>query len=362
MPEGTETPETIITGEQPVTMEELQASVNAELTALDLKPIDTSEGVEPEAPKATQDDADPVIPEEDAKTDEGNVSDDDTPAPEEKAEDEVPETVLSTLDPVLINAARRANYSDEEIEELGDKAPLVLNRLKDVVDNASREFSKRGKAAIEAQQPASEPPATQTPITPATPAAEGAGLSELGIDDSELEPDTAAAFKQMRAEITALKAGNADVREYVANQKEAESEARAQRAITLLDDYLKPLTKDKRGVYALRYGKGGTSQFEENSLERHARLQLLTEADQIFAGATQMRTEMTPEEALDRAFSILHKHDTKQEVREEVASQLRKRSSQSTHKPTNRSPRTRTDGVTKARRIEAEFRRNNLPS
>jgi len=350
-------------------IEELQANVAAEIAELQKTAAATSENALDATPvpgAAITTGADAAPPQEGDKP----------PTPAAAAEKDAggaqPEP-SDDIDPVLLAAAKRAQCSDEELDTIlafgPEKARVVLAGYKRVEDNYSRELSRTGNAELERRKKEQDGATTQAPATPsdaqkpATATAQsGAALSDYGIDEDLLDPAVVTPMKKLIGDMTALRAETDKAMKYISDQKKAAEQATNEgsqaRAFELVDGFLAPLLKHQ--VYADAYGTGKTAEMaqDRNSAQAQARLKLLTEAENIFLGATQKGRDITADEALERALSIQWQDELPKKAtaiaRGEVASQLNGRARQFTPKPTNRKGDRVTDPIQTARETERE--------
>ena len=333
-------------------IEELQASIQTEIEGLQAKAAADSEN----AVNATPGEAPAITTEADAATaTEGDAPPTPEPDAEETAEGAEPEP-SDDIDPVLLAAAKRAQRSPKEIEAIvalgPETARMVLAGYKTIEDNYSSELSRAGKAELERRTKEQEA-ATDTakPELAVTPTASDAtktaadSLSDYGIDEDLLDPAVAAPIKKLVGDMAALRTQTDSAMQYIEEQKKAEEEPTGEdnkaQAAALMDDFLDPLVS-KHEVYADAFGTGKTVDVfqDKQSAQAKARFKLLTEANAIFVGATQKGRDMTADEALERALSILWQDElpkkATEKAREKVASQLDGRAKQFTPKPTNR--------------------------
>jgi len=273
---------------------------------------------------------------------------------EPKAEEPKPMTVAS-LDRVLQQVCKRAGLTDEDLQQLGDRAMPFIKRQWERENELSAEFGRLGRAQrgdSAGETPAKKPSEETTKAAPAKEtqaAAETTGdvLAGLGINiDPEIHGEEVAdAFKKLGGRLAARDQQIQDLAEYVDRQK-------ATALLEAADRYIANLGE----TYSATYGKGKTLSLDQNGAELKARKALLEEADIIMAGATLRGRAMDMDEALDRALSIKHRDRFKAEAREEITAKLSERSGQALQKPTNRDAGRTATGVQKAKKTERDFK------
>ena len=349
---------------EPTAIEHLQANVQAEIARIGddkLKAAAESE----EGPEAV------ITTEADAATEtEGESPPTPQPETEKDAEGERPEP-STDIDPVLLAAAKRAKRSDDEIATILELDPatarMVLSGFKEIEDNYSRELSRGGQAELEKRKKGQEAATTKAAVPSDAPESappaekQATTLADYGVDEELIDPALTAPLQKLIEDMGALRTENATVMQFIERQRKAQEDAQnvgnEQQAMELIDSFLEPLCRHE--VYADAYGNGKTSDLlKSKTAHGKARLELLTKADEIYIGATQMGRDITAEEALERAVSILWRDElpTKatEKAREKVASQLNGRARQFTPKPTNRRGEAAVDQMQKARQVARE--------
>lgn len=257
------------------------------------------------------------------------------------------------ISPALRQAGHRAGWTDEDIDELGDKALPALKKLKAGHDKVSAELGKIGQAALQQgqsqpaqgqglnvdyqtnqpsgagqqqagqvgamgqqaqpQQPGNAAQQAQQPQT-APQQGQGQDVSQLNPVDLEnvdmedlravLGDETADAFENVFQGYNALLQSQQQVASKVQRYTQQEIAQKRQKALQTANQWFGEMADDYEG-FASKYGRGSTKDMNPNTREFKERETLLAQASAIRAGAKQQGKQMSVKEAMQAAYSVL---------------------------------------------------------
>jgi hypothetical protein len=250
-----------------------------------------------------------------------------------------------TLNPLLIQAARRAQWTDDEINELIDSSPEVaertFTRLLQSMNDVAAEYGRIGAAAMDhLPQQMGVPPVSQTiaPQQQVNPGVNQFGVPQHGQIQQEGDNLLASIYGERLPQLTESYGKDAiqdliqplvtnllePVRQLQAEAQRQRTEATAQEVSTFFGG----LPEEMKGLY------GSGSQVSGEQYE--SRQQLARLADQIYTGAASQGLTLSIGECLDKA-SMLHASGHLAGLeRRKITEQVRRRSKQKTQRPTSR--------------------------
>lgn len=238
-------------------------------------------------------------------------------------------------------ALLHSGWKPEKVSSLYEKDPELLLELAEKayedVNNLSQQFAQLGRSRIEMdkqKQKADQPPAQQ----PIQPAQQGPDLVKLR---QQYEDDPfGATVELLKAFVPQSQEPHMQmpIQQPQSQPKEEFQEdlALAQHLISFFGDSSMESYKD---FYGATYDDKNHPYLSTDHLtpgQRENRRQVLTIADQILAGASFQGREMPIQEALAMAHITVSGPITKQIVRNELVSQVKKKAKGVTLKPTSR--------------------------
>jgi hypothetical protein len=231
------------------------------------------------------------------------------------------------LDPLLRQQAKRAGWSDEEIEQaLALNAPAAIRQFEkleaDYAATAGR-FAAMGAGTSLPAHNAGQSPA------PSAPAAQPAGtdfdrlFTEEGLKEFAENNGQELVDKLLRPLQTEVLA---PLRQVVQHYQAMQREALAKEVNVTFGQW----ENDFEDVY----GKGEYAAVDET--KQANRRQVMQLADQVRAGASAQGIELPVSEALERAHYLFNRHRQGEVERKKIADQVAKRSASITARPTQR--------------------------
>lgn len=285
--------------------------------------VESGEGEEPTADEATEE-----APAEKPEG-EGSQAEEQQPKPEAKqpikpaAGKEAAKP--ATLDPSLIQAAKRNKWTDEQIDRLvkadPELAKQTFGNLHGAYNDLSQQYARLAAAGQQRPQQQQQPGAQQQqpPAQQQTPAGLDALYAKLEefaknngseLVDQLIKPlyaEVIQPFRQMQAAY--------------ATQQRAAMASEINNVFKGFGDHWKDT-----------YGEAG----KLNAQQNEARFTVARMADQIRSGANLQGIEMPVGEALDRAHALFTADRQQQAARQEIAGQVQRRSKAISARPTQR--------------------------
>lgn len=267
---------------------------------------------------------------DDADGDTGETPQDDVETDETAGETEKPEDENAdgfTLNPLLMQAAKRSGLDDSEIQEFVKTDPNLavktFTRLAQSFNNLSAQFAQLGQ-----QHLSQTGESTLVPTGVKTPPPSGNGhdaqmdfLRELYGEERLRE------FSDRYDEQFVDTVLKPLVRPIEALHQQSQSNQRDQ-VVGHIRQFFNGLTDDFHGLY----GKQGEQLSDE---QRGNREKLAMLADQIRTGASLQRIDMTVPEALRQANQMFAMEHISALERKRLTKAVQKRSQQRTHKPSH---------------------------
>lgn len=243
------------------------------------------------------------------------------------------EQAESGLDPVLRSIANDAGWSDAKIDRLFKADPELaidtFNQLADQYANLSRQYLNVAPVQQTAAAFQSQPAQLQQPVK-GNASELPAALTDEGLKNfAQVNgQETADLVKAIRDHFVARDAAKEDrISKFEAQIKEADARVVATEANTTIDGLRKQFPK----LY------GASSDPSTLTMGQYQKtVELATLADQIRAGAKAQGRNLSVADAIKRAHYIVSRDSVKAEAREEIVSQITKRSARATAKPTQR--------------------------
>jgi hypothetical protein len=247
-----------------------------------------------------------------------------------------PQEAPATLPHALIQAAKRSGWTDAEVEEFAkadpDLAERTFQKLKDSSDQLSERYAAMGQGRAA--------PAPQAPQPPTGPGGNGhvpdptASLVDT-IFDPKLQVDIPQADGSVRKGSVWEKYGP-DFRKEIIDPLIGPlnelygfvQQQRAQGMAQQIEGWHKALPKEEASLY------GQSDSVTPEQVQ--ARTRLWTYADQIRAGAAAQGLDMSIDEALGRAHSVVSRDHLASLERKRLTAQIQTRSKQLTARPTQR--------------------------
>ncbi len=280
-----------------------------------------------------------------------------------------------SLDASLLHAAERAGLDEEDIKEMGEKAPTVLGKLKKGQDEIARRFAKMGSQKKQGQptqqgqqgeqgqqgQQFTQAPQPQQPQQPTgqmssqtamgnlpqgqqgqQPEAQGnepalqdfevPDLEELrAIGGDEVANGVEKLFDVVKQQQQTIQQMQPAVNEF---QNTRQQEA-IQKGVQQADSHLTDLAQKYDGYREL-FGDQSWNELQEGSQAHQARQKVLNQAGLIRQNAKQRGIQMSQEEAVDHALSIMAPELQKDATRQDVESEVEEVQSQAINRPTQR--------------------------
>lgn len=243
-------------------------------------------------------------------------------SPEPKGDDEL------TLPPALRHAARRNNWSDEEIDAFYEADPamatMTFTNLRRSYNDLNAQFARLGASAAQGQgqTPSSAPPQAPTTATQATEQADGVLAAIYGERLAKLRENFGDEFIEQVVEPMAQRNEQA----YRFYQQQEQQYVGQQ-----IGQFFKSLGSEFSDLYGTTGGNGGVT--EEQLANRSALANL---ADQMTAGARVHGIELTVQDALERAHSLYASEHLEAIERKRLTEQVKKRNRGITQRPTQR--------------------------
>ena len=247
-----------------------------------------------------------------------------------------------TLPATLRHAAKRAGWSEDELDQFAasdpDLAVQTLTRLHNSQNDLTMQYARigqfqNGQQPVGPPTPGQEPQPEQPPAAPPQvpqPAKDlmeeiyGVGaatkLSKFGDDFLEevLNPMLSHMQRQLRPQ--------QEIIEHYESEKQAQM-------MGVFEGFLGDLGMEFEDLY----GKGSTEQVRQSSEAQYQTREKLTVlADQVRAGAAAQGFDMSLEEALERGHLWLAGPQLEELTRKGIMQQAKSRSSQRTERPTQR--------------------------
>lgn len=300
--------------------------------------------------RAAEEEVDPSL--QTRKTEDEDERDEDEETPEGADDGSVTgeDGDAPTLDPTLRHAARRAGWSDAEIDELAaakpDLAERTFQRLHGSYSDLSARYAKLGKTGGSEQQGGSETPAAPTGESQEQ---QGTGNAQQQQSDSvqTIFGDEAKKLSDKYGEdfMGDVVKPMADHLMGLIQPVHQDYQARQQEQVgEQVNRFFDGLPETHQQLYGAKQKVDG-----DQSTKRQEVAQL---ADQILAGAELQDVPMSIDEALDRAVTLHAKDHLSNLERKRITSQVKKRSTQMTARPSNRN-RQRPGGEAKAQEAVA---------
>jgi hypothetical protein len=236
-----------------------------------------------------------------------------------------------TLHPALRQAALRAKWTDEQIDQFVGQNPelaeMTFKNLQGAQNDLSSRYAQLGQQRQQQPQPAQRQQPPAAPTATDQPNLEKL-LGDLDTFARNNGQELADVFRALKAEVIAPM-----------QQLKAHYEAQIQQAQAAeVNRTFEAFEKDWSNVY----GKGK----EIEAPQWQARQQVAQLADQIRYGAWQQGIDMTLTEALNRANDLFTRDKVAEQARQQVTKQVQRRSKTLTNRPTQRkSPQTAGEGA-----------------
>jgi hypothetical protein len=230
----------------------------------------------------------------------------------------------STLPAHLRQAAKRAGYTDAEIDDdvktFGvDRVMRSMERLHGGFNDVSRRYAELGLAMQRGQAPAQQPPANQPPAAP---------VSAL---DKLFDPKALAEFAENNGTDLVEKFIKPLQAELVAPVREMQAWVDAQKTEALRNTVTSVFDR-LAGEFADVYGKGAV--VGKDHLQ--ARSEVAHLADRITAGAAAQGIDLSVTDALEQAHGLFVADRQAEVQRKRIAGQVTRRSNSITARPTQR--------------------------
>lgn len=336
--------------------ENLERTIGDEVTVPESKPKPPDEPTpvpEPKEKEVGLDVTDPT-PELELKPDNKEESGD------KEVADDKPE-----LSDAYYRAAKRAGWSDEDVDKLYENNPelciTTLGKVYDDMNRISRDYAAIGRKMKE-----------EPPVVEPTPVPEPAAKSDYkGLDADALRkkyPDDPMVEmiiaqdnqnKLMHDQIAELK-NRPEPAINAANQREQAAQSQEARAIEQqIDTFFKG---DEAQAYGDFYGLLPKDAVDWSSLtpgQRANRWAVLTMMDQMIAGAIACGKDMSIGEALGHAHSSVSESEREKVIRGKIIKDVKKRSESLSLKPTT-PVKEESDGKPRTRDELIEITRQNL--
>ena len=245
----------------------------------------------------------------------------------EKAQEEPKAPVL---DARLRHAAERAGWADEDIANLGDKAPAILEKFADGFDAVATRMSEIGRAQAAdgdkgERKTASE--TTEEAFDIHTPLDRAGLLEKKDEDDEPIFSEEALgvltpifdAFESMRGVV-------AQLHDRVTPYVDAQEQASQTKDFEVLEEFFEEVKAD----YGEVFGEGKSADLGEKSEEMKARQALWEQAKLIAAGCEATGRKFDLKDVLKQALSVTQAGRQKELARKELNKDLKKRARQIT--------------------------------
>lgn len=263
------------------------------------------------------------------------------------------DSFLSSLDPVLAQTARRAHLPEGALERMGDLAEPFLQQLKQMQDQTSALLGRMGQQATEdPQQPqrmGTEPNPQQAQQAADQLDQMRNALPEEVVKALDVELDPALHGDELVQVVNALRDGYRQMLGQVGPMSQQAQAAAEQKLVQLADEFFGQLREQyPEDGFAEQYGEKSLAELPPDSPQFEAQATVLRLADRIATSAQQVGVQMTPQEAMERAFSLMHKEHDRNAARKEVNDSLTRRRGQFIQRPTRR--RTRREALSEEER------------
>lgn len=235
-----------------------------------------------------------------------------------------------TLAPLLRQAAKRAGWNDEDIDELYAAHPQMaerqFQRVLSSFNDLSAQFGRLGQTIMEGEQPPAQPGQRRQPRR----APQRNDQDEDDGDDlltSLYGPDRVGALRE--------KYGADFMDDVVKPMLEPVRQMQAQYAAAQQDQVAQEIGGFFRGLdksFSTLYGEG--DQVSEEQIGNRQQLALM--ADAIHVGAAQHGVDLSVKECLERANMQFAAEHMAELTRKEITKQVKKRADRITHRPTQR--------------------------
>jgi hypothetical protein len=277
----------------------------------ELEGDELDDGTEPDGEPETKD----AKPDDDSDEDETDDTD----------EAKLKEDAASTLSPLLRQAAKRAGWSDNEIEELHkanpDLAERTYGRLLKSANDLSAEYGRLGRMKSNGQQDSRPDQRSTRDPAPDGRSAVDELFGERARDLAEKYGDDF--LKDIVAPMA--EAAMKPVRALEAQAWEAQKEAVVGQVNTFFSEI--------PGEFQSLYGKTAATATEA---QMEARKTLYLHADFIRKGARDSNVDMPVREALERANMMFAAEHMQEIERKKLLQQVQKRSAARTQRPSQR--------------------------
>ena len=254
----------------------------------------------------------------------------------------------SAVPDAYMRAAEHQGWKKEEVEEFWkddqEKAERTLSKILESTNRLSSQWGQLGQQQMNTVVP---PAATATPVNTATAAAPAQTANDdfVGLDIAKLKEkydDDDALIDNVIKPMNALLAKmDAKLKSVETQQTQTSQGTQARQAVVeqerkaavgqQIDGFFNSLASKEHKEF---YGSGSDwSKFEGSQAEN--RINLLTQADQIKAGAAYQGKEIDNETAMNLANLILSSHLAEQKIISDIKNSLTKRESGLSLKPSS---------------------------